>query len=145
MATLIKNEYLTVTWNQPDQLIVLDWTPKTYHMTDDEFKQNMNQISHFVQQHQIKHFLANTVTFNYVITPDVQDWVASVFNLKLMQAGLQKMAVVMPLDYFTQASVQQTLKEMEKHNQNGSLESLYFGDLQLAQNWLLESIYQGIS
>jgi hypothetical protein len=145
MATLIKNEYLTVTWNQPHQLIVLDWTPKTYHMNDDEFKQNMNQISHFVQQYQIKHFLANTVAFDYVITPDVQDWVASVFNLKLMQAGLQKMAVVMPLDYFTQTSVQQTLKEMEKQNQGRAFESLYFGDLQLAHNWLLESIYQGIS
>lgn len=142
METLLNNEYLTVSWNRTQDLIILDWTPRTYYMDDDEFKQNLNSVSDFVQKHQIKHFLSNTIEFDYVITPDIQAWVASEFNQKLHQAGLRKMAIVMPQAYFTQTSVQQTLKEMKKQRKDGSFESLYFGDLQTAKDWLSHFMHQ---
>ncbi|NJL11731.1 MAG: hypothetical protein HC913_01015 [Microscillaceae bacterium] len=66
--------------------------------------------------------------------PDLQDWTATEITPGLAEAGLQKMALLIPHELIANLAVQQTVDEMEAEGM--PYETKYFDDEAQARTWL---------
>ncbi|OQX97388.1 MAG: hypothetical protein B6I24_09035 [Bacteroidetes bacterium 4572_128] len=51
------------------------WENKDGNMTDDDYKKEMRNYLYFVSNYNFKFSLIDTRLFNYIITPEIQEWV----------------------------------------------------------------------
>lgn len=133
----LTSPYLQAFWEPQNSLIHVQWLAETKYMQDEEFKDLLSQIAHVVEGHKPKRWLANTTDFDFIITPEMQSWVSADFNQKLIDAGMTKMAVLIPASFMSEVSVNQSTEEMASHPEKGALEFSYFAEVAPARKWLM--------
>ncbi len=133
----LTSPYLQAFWEPNNSLIHVQWLAETKYMEEDEFKDLLSKIAHVVAEKKAKRWLANTTEFDFIITPDVQAWVSADFNRKLIDAGMTKMAVLIPASFMSEVSVHQSTDEMSSNPENGTLEFSYFSEVAPARKWLM--------
>lgn len=129
MAILKEDKAWKFSYNESDSYFKTIW--KGVLIDDSEFKQKMQDIAHFCQIHKPKAFLANTTGMNYSITPTMQEWHNNLLFPIFAKIGLQKMAIVLSEDLFTQVSIEQAYEE----NPN-SFQTQYFDSEETALIWI---------
>ncbi len=134
--TILNNEYVHIDLEADNSLAVATWLSESEDMSLEEYYTTFDQIAELFAQHRVKKWLGDAVNFRKAVTPDMQNWVATVFTPKVIGAGLTKMAVVLPTEFIANLSLEQTVDEMQELNEQ-LFAVRYFAQLQDARNWLL--------
>lgn len=137
---LKKSAYTEIRIDQENALLLARWLPETLHMSEKEYKNILLQLADYTSMYQLKKWLGNTQLFAFTIPPALQTWTASEFNPLLISTHLEKIALVMPEDIFSELAIQQTLEEMEEMEKSSQkeklLETKYFDTEERAVSWL---------
>lgn len=136
--TAFTNDFLNASFNKEESLLSITWLPSTYEMSGENFKSVFMQIAEFIEKNKVNYWMGYTKDFAFIVPPDLQEWAAQDFNQKVIKAGLQKMAMIVPADIIATVGVKQSIEEMEKHQeQEETIETRYFDNPAQAKKWLL--------
>ncbi|HAS41504.1 MAG TPA: hypothetical protein DCS93_13565 [Microscillaceae bacterium] len=136
---ILSNRFIEGHLDQEKSLLTVHWFPSTYDLKVQEYKDIVLEIADLIREKRIKHWMGYSKDFAFVITPELQEWISGEFNQKLIEGGLQKMAIIIPADYIANLSVQQAVGEMEKRQQEGDYQTRYFDNPEQAEAWLMEA------
>lgn len=128
------SEYLTINYNKSLSLIEFRWKPQSAELSDDIIKSEFLKEVELCEKYNPKNLLINTKDFQYVITPELQEWTDNSIFPKYIEAGVKQIAIVVGEDIFANVSVEQTMDE-----ENAStIQSEYFTSEEDAIEWLKE-------
>lgn len=137
-TTNFSNRFLEAQFTADNSLLTVTWLPSTYEMSEEEYKNVFMEIADYIDANQVQRWMGYTKDFAFVVSPELQEWSAGEFNQKLIKAGLQKMAIIIPADYIANLGVQQSISEMEQQREEMSFETRYFDNPEQAKAWLLD-------
>ena len=115
-----------------NSLLEQHWPNKEERMTEDDYKEEMKNYLKFVTTYKFRRALINTRDFNFIIKPDVQQWVDTKIATEASKI-IHAIAFVIPTDAFAEASIRQVM--MERNAMYVNIE--FFDDLEQARQWLL--------
>jgi len=118
-----------LSYHEKLQFFRTDWETGKY-ISDEDFQEKMRKIAEFAKILKPTGFLANTLDFNYTITPEMQEWHNNLLFPVFEEIGLTKLALLVPADLFTQVSIQQAYDDTQ------ALQMLFFDDETKALEWL---------
>lgn len=134
MEVIYKDQFNTLVYDKESALTHHTWLESSEDMTDEEFKKVVEIWQKTVLDNQVKFHLLDTRNFRFMVNPDIQDWMAVKMVAPCVEAGLQKMATILPDgDIFAQASTEQS---MDENKEQGGLESNIFTNIEDAKEWL---------
>ncbi|EAY30433.1 STAS/SEC14 domain-containing protein [Microscilla marina] len=131
MEILKENQFIKIYFDKEQELIIDEWLPETRHMTADDFKANLRLWLGLVKQHHPKKSMIDVRKIQFMIEPELQEWASQHVLMPAFQAGLQKIATVLPPSLFEQVSIQQALEEPKAVAQRR-----FFDDEAEAKQWL---------
>ncbi len=129
LKILAEDNLWKLSYHETLQFFRTDWQAGEY-ISDEDFQEKMQEIAKFARVMKPKAFLANTIDFDYTITPEMQEWHNNLLFPIFEEIGLRKLALLVPTDLFTQVSIQQAYDETQ------ALQMLFFDDETEALNWL---------
>lgn len=133
MDDFIKNKFLRIDWDQKRALLILNWSTLTFYLSNDELKELFLKASNIVRKHQVAHVIINALKFNFVMDPELQQWVANYFNCRMPETALKKVIIVIPKGYLAKISIQQTVEEITQIRYSGVFQIDYVDSLQAAE------------
>ncbi len=131
MKTLQEDVYWVFSYDESLKILKTTW--KGLDLDEHIFKEKMQSIAAVVPTHPVAAFLANTLQFNFGISPDLQEWHNDLLFPVFEKAGLKKMAIIVSKDIFSQVSIEQAYDV----NTFGFV-TQYFETEQEATQWLSE-------
>ncbi|HAS44020.1 MAG TPA: hypothetical protein DCS93_26315 [Microscillaceae bacterium] len=136
MEAVLKNDFVTVSYNSSRALLSLDWNLNTTFLRPLKFQEILQKVVKRVEKLEVKLLLINTTNFDFVIEPRMQTWLSAEFNQRLAKAGLKKMAIVLPEAVFVQVAIEQAVQEIKLQPEIPSFEVLQVDNLAKAEHWL---------
>jgi len=136
MKLLDASLYVEVELDETTSTIHLTWLPETAEMTHQDYKNALSQHCDFVQQYQVKYWYGDARNFAFTIVPELQEWTANIYNRRLIEYGLQKMALLVHSELFTLVSIEQTVDEMQAAQNKTGFATRYFDNMEDAYRWL---------
>ncbi|MCU0443749.1 MAG: hypothetical protein MUE85_02450 [Microscillaceae bacterium] len=131
---ILKLDFSVSYFDDDSSLLEHIWQNTQYLMLVNEFKADLLAYVHSVETYQPKRVLVDASLINFTIMPDLQEWVDNNISKKVNKIA-QKIAFVLPPDFFTQVALEQTVNEPE----GSSFEAYkFFEDVDLARSWLLQ-------
>ncbi|HAS43387.1 MAG TPA: hypothetical protein DCS93_23105 [Microscillaceae bacterium] len=130
--SLVETEFAQMSFQEEDSLYILRWKSDHQNLNDDLFKEQVNIWLENIKKCRPQRLLVDTSLFNYVVVPEIQDWFDEKVFALYPQIGVQKQAMLLPEDLFTQVSIQQT----NESPKNQTFEVNYFDNEQKALEWL---------
>ncbi len=131
---VFENEFVTVIWDEAQNILKAVWTPETEHMTDQEFKDSIQRgVWENIAQYKPKGFIGETREFLYVIAPEAQEWYAQNIS-NVLGTHTKKIAMIISEDFIAQLSVEQTIEE----DQQSGWTTRYFTQESDALQWIHE-------
>lgn len=134
---LLENKFVSITLDESNGLAEAEWFAETASMNEEEYYTVFSKIGELYRKHKVKKWLGNTLNFLMPVSPKLQEWTATELTPMLIEAGLQKMAIVVPGDFIAGLSVQQSVDEMNTSNES-NFETRYFDNVEEARKWLLK-------
>ncbi len=129
---VFKNIFLQIEYKSEENICIGNWTLKTEQASNVDFKVWNNELVKIIEKYKPSGFLANTLNYRFVISPDLQKWsVSNVFEL-FAKVGLKKIAMIVTDDLFPQVSLEQFIEEYE----GGKIETKYFDKEVDSLKWL---------
>jgi len=101
-------------------------------MIPDEYVALLKRFIKLVLLYRPKRILANMADFQFIIAPDVQQWINVNLFQALTEVDFEKIAIIPSNEYITQISIKQTVEEDSMY----SFKNQFFEDLQEAKSWL---------
>lgn len=123
--------YLNIYHNKEEGLLRTVWTAKTSDMNVDDFKSEMFNWVEVINKHKATKNIADTSDFLFSIVPTLQDWYNETITPKCFEAGLKKIAFIVPSDIFSQISIEQIFDDQKEVVIN------YFSNIKDGKDWLL--------
>ncbi|OJJ23414.1 hypothetical protein BKI52_03375 [marine bacterium AO1-C] len=136
MEAVLKNDFVTVSYNSTKALLSLNWNLDTTFLKPFKFQEILQRVTERVEKLEVKLLLIDTTNFDFVIVPEMQAWLSTEFNQRLAKAGLRKMAIVLPEAVFVQVAIEQAVQEIKLQPEAPVFEILQADNLTKAQNWL---------
>lgn len=133
---IFKNKFVTIDLDVQRALAHAVWETSTATMSNEEYKETFSKIGDAYIHHGVKYWLGDARNFLKPVTPILQTWAAEELNPKLLTAGLEKMALVLPSDFIASLSIEQSVDDMQDRNPY-DFQTKYFDNIEEAQNWLL--------
>ncbi len=130
---IFENELITMWYEEGNNLYVEKWKPTTEDMSEEQWKEMRLKTLELFVQYRANKILALSEEFYFVITPDLQEWLAENITKKAGQF-VTKVAITVPTEIVAELSVEQLMEEME----TGELNTKYFDSEQEAREWLTE-------
>ncbi|EAY30555.1 hypothetical protein [Microscilla marina] len=125
-----KSEFIEISYDSENSLVVTRWTPNTRHLTIDQYKQEILAAREvFMNHYPFACNLSLTQDFHFVIDPATQEWTAQQFNDYLPP----KSAMVVAAEFVSQLSIEQTLQNMD-------VMVRYFDNEPEARDWLIGKV-----
>ncbi|WP_375560015.1 hypothetical protein ACE193_20200 [Bernardetia sp. OM2101] len=124
--------FITLSYFPETELVEVEWLAATSDMTDKEFQENVGLQNEVVLKHRPKKILAKTLEMEYTISPKEQEKHNDVMLPTFKAVELEKLAIVVSHDIFTQVSISQLLDD----DTAASYQSNYFEDITSAMEWL---------
>ncbi|TAF64200.1 MAG: hypothetical protein EAZ55_12110 [Cytophagales bacterium] len=134
MKILGQNHIVKVEYDEKNSLFKHTWNDQTEAMTNEEYKKLVLWVNNLAYQVDASFHLVNTSEFNFSISPDVQEWVASHVFPMIAEKDVKKIAFIISKDLFSQISIEQFVEE----NKQAAVKVLYFDNEELALKWLFE-------
>jgi hypothetical protein len=111
MKQLINNKFASVFYFEDTKLYKTTWTEKTSDMTELEMKTEIETTAKLLVEYKPLYFLADDSKREYIYNVESQKWVANTLANACIMAGVKKFAIIMPLDFITELSTEQTAEE----------------------------------
>ncbi len=141
MEQLYKSQYSVMVYDRDRSFLDFSYYATTAQMTEAEYKIEIARYFECLEQYRPKIALSDLKELYFTISPEVQDWINSTL---LAKTPPTKTALVMPSDFFTQVSVEQTVNDAMKSKNNDFQISednqtgfRYFEDRKSALTWLM--------
>ncbi len=132
MKVIRTNPLNTITWHEETKIMEFERFV-TYDLDDDMYKTEALTILKLAEDYRPLGILTDNRNFNYTIVPDLQHWIATTILPRYLSIGVQKGALVVSSDFFTQVSIQQTLEE----DIATKFQIRYFDNREEAYTWLI--------
>lgn len=129
---LYEEVYLKSTLFAQKQYILNYWTGEGF-LTDDIFKTCMLAVAKEALKHKAKGILVDTRKFDLPISPELQEWYNETIVPIHLEAGITKMAFLLPDDFYAQLSIEQTMEEGQAKAQK----TRYFDTYEASEQWLM--------
>lgn len=107
------------------------------HLSDEDFKSNLLEYAQLAEKHRPKNYLVDNSTMDFIISPDLQDWVTIHVYPKTSHSDVKKFALVISPDIFTAVSVEQVVDEGADKFEG--VQTRYFDKREDALKWILEA------
>lgn len=127
-----KSKYLTIIYDSEKQLIAEVFNKATEDMTKEDYKAEMLELLEIIKKYRPQNALVNLIDLMFPIEPEIQQWQKENVFDKGNELGLNKAAILLSRDLFTQVSIEQSLEEAD----DGELENKYFDNEEEAMQWL---------
>lgn len=101
-------------------------------MTEEECKNEFTAIAQNAEKMKVRGLLASTLNFQFVISPQVQEWTDKNIFPQYLASGIRKIAYIVPTDFFVNVSIEQLMDE-EKGKE---FQVVFFDTREKAIEWL---------
>ena len=132
---LYKDNYRVVTFEPDTNIVYQEWFKETEDMTDQEYKDASVSLPKFVAEQQADKVIINAINSLFMVTPELQDWVNANTIPAYLQAGVQKVAILLPSEIFTHVSIEQIVDDSDAVAKQ---RIRYFDSNEEARKWLSE-------
>ena len=133
METIYKNSYFEVLHDPSKRFFHYSYNENTYDMQPAEYIQLLEDFIALTYQHCPKLMLGDMVDFQFIITPDIQEWINKNLFKVYKEVGFQKMALLLSKEYVPKLSIQQAIDE----DSTNAFKIQYFDNREEALTWLL--------
>jgi len=123
--------YLTIHWNPSDRIVMMEWKDFVY---GEEFRQALDKGLSIVIEHKTNRWLADLRHLG-VLSPGDQKWSNENWFPRAHNAGLTRMALVLPERAVAKMGVNNIMKKVA----DDTLVTNYFKSVDDAYNWLANS------
>ena len=129
-----------VIFDKPFLKIVADDDKKLIHLrwigfsNSTEFREGLNFALEYVRKNKVKRWLANLRDMSIIKETD-RDWTNNEWFPELAKTGLEKMAIIVSMDYLNQSSVTRIMNKAEEIIQ---FQTENFNDIERARDWLMK-------
>ncbi|MEN8119200.1 MAG: hypothetical protein ABFS35_02590 [Bacteroidota bacterium] len=124
--------YQTIEWQKTKEGMVQTWKAASKQLDQETFKAEMVKLIETVKSKRPVSLIVDMRRFEFIVVPEIQNWVNVNINLKISKVGCKKVAFVVSHDLFTKVSVEQTIKETKEI----SFKSEYFDNFSDALKWI---------
>lgn len=132
MEKVYESEYWVGSYSQIEDLFQGVWLPASEQMTEDDLYSQLTDAFDQVKKYEPKLYLADDRKRLSVYVPDFQEWVGKKLGETFVEAGVGKLALLLPEDLFTEISTEQAVDEI----QQAPFEIKNFSDKEEALAWL---------
>lgn len=132
---MYENKHIKCTHHTDKEIVTVYWTGES-DLNEEIFKSIMLELAESLLPLKLKGILADTRKFNLTIPPNLQEWYNKTIIPKHLESGAKKMAFLISEDFFTQASIEQTMTEEFAQKEQ---ETKYFDSYEGAEKWLTEA------
>ena len=133
---LYKSVYREVFYYPEINLIELIYLEGSSTYTDEEYKRETNMFYAFFEERKVEFYCVDSVQFDYIIIPEMQEWLKKTVTPVLIKHQLKKMAIITSADVFIRVSLRQMADKITK--EASLVEKKYFTSVQKAREWLVE-------
>lgn len=124
-----EKDYLTVHWNDTAKYVLMEWRK---FVIGTDFRQGLDKGLQLVQEKQSTRWLADLRKLGVVAQED-QQWSNENWFPRAINAGLRRMAIVMPENIVSKWSVEKIMEKVPGTN----LTVHYFDNIEKAKQWLV--------
>jgi hypothetical protein len=132
---VMQNRFCVINYYDTEQLIEMITKPESSGMKDEDFKQMMLDYALIVEKYKSPKLLLNTAASAFIVTPDLQDWVAQTIAPRTIGAGQRRSATVISKDIFAAIAIEQMMEDIVL-GENDRFITKYFDDAESARAWL---------
>jgi hypothetical protein len=129
MKELYQHEKGDIRYNEKTNAIELIWKK---HQEEKTYKMMFTKILEFIKEYRATAFFSD-IRKEGVVGPESSKWVQTEIMPQAFAAGLKKIAVVMDPDVFQEFYLKNIVKAA------GNDRMKYFGSIETANSWILES------
>lgn len=126
-----KSKFMEVIFHKEKATIEFSWSNETVTLTDNGFREELEQQVRSVEHYKPSNVLIDTTEFIFPISPDTQAWVDAEIYPAWARAGVSKMGFLMSPELISQLSIQQAVDE----NSQKELQSGFFETKEEALAW----------
>ncbi|QNL23049.1 hypothetical protein HZR84_14215 [Hyphobacterium sp. CCMP332] len=135
MNQIYKSKHQIISHDPDKSYLYLEFIDEDQSMSKDTFKKEMIVYREAVVDNNISLVLSDSRRSNFIMTPDIQEFIATeVFPYTVQH--LSKIAFVMPWNLIQKIAMEQMIEEYEVKDTGRKLISRYFKDFDEAQKWL---------
>lgn len=116
------------------EILELEWLSATSTMTTEEFQEHVRLENEVLLKYKPKKLLAKTLEMEHTISPDEQEKHNEIILPTFKAIGLEKLAIIVSKDLFTQVSISQIIDD----DTTAGYQTHYFDDTISAKAWLEE-------
>lgn len=108
---IFSSNFLQTNFYPEHKIVEFIWLPTTANLDEAGYRK---QVMHQLQSVKDKKPTAMVIDgrdFNFLVVPELQQWVDQEISPQYIEAGVKEMAVVLPGEIFSQAAIEQLLEE----------------------------------
>ena len=129
------SKYQQVSFEEKSNVLVFKWLPATEKMTTEEFVEDIKIAAKTMMQYKECKVLLLSQDMRFVISPDIQEKANEILLPAYSDAGVKKLAIIVPLELVSEMSLEQTVEEnQDKH----AFRTHFFADEKSAREWIIE-------
>jgi len=132
MNIIYQTSYHTILYDANANIIGNRWDKSTADISAEEFKAEIMEFQKIIETKHPKGIMGNTLDLLFPISPEIQDWIVNNLFAAIVPAGVKKYAIVVPSDFLTQLSVEQTVES----ETSGGFQTKYFDNETAALDWI---------
>ena len=91
---LHQNELWTISYDEAVSSVKIDWTEKTAHMTDDDFKDALSRFAGHAEEHSARCLLVDVQRFKHALSEELGQWRDTAIIPRYNAVGIQKMGYI---------------------------------------------------
>ena len=128
-----KDQYRTVNFEADTGFLHQKWFKATKDMTEEEYKKASVSVPQLAGEYGAKKILINAIDSLFPVSPKLQDWVNENTIPQYLRVGIEKVAILLPKEFFAQVSVEQIVDDSITVAQK---KIQYFKNESQARKWL---------
>lgn len=136
MEKLYESEFVSHFMVSETALLKSIWKDNTINMEAEQFTEECKEQINIFKTYNAKKLYSDSRKFMFSISPEQQEWLDNNLLPQLIEAGIDKWALIYPEEFITQLSVDQLFDEENSQTVNIN----FFSDETKALTWLNESI-----
>jgi hypothetical protein len=123
-----QDSYITVTWDELNQCILVEWFG---FFTSPQLRIAGEKVLTLINEQKATKIITDT-SQSRLISPEDQNWIATEWQQRAVQAGLRQLVTVLPHDIIAQMAMNRLSNLLKE----GELETTYFATAAEARQWL---------
>ncbi len=122
-------------WVEPENsILIYKWKPTILELDLESYKEGFLEALKYLYEYKPKYVVQHSKEQVYPITGELQKWISNNITPKFIEAGVKKIAYVMPEDFVSKLALEQLVLKLLSITQG--MKRMFFDDLDTALKWL---------